>query len=91
MKSRTHIQTIRRSVALSRKLVEEAQALAPPEMKKNFNRLITVALQESVNQRRQKAFEEAMAQMAADPAIRRENAAILEDFAQAERDGLNDD
>jgi hypothetical protein len=29
--------------------------------------------------------------MAADPAIRRENAAIQKDFARAESDGLTDD
>jgi hypothetical protein len=91
MNSKSQVQTIRRSIALSRQLVEEATILAPPDLKRNFNRLVTVALQEFANQRKEKGFEEAMAQMAADPAIRNENAAILKDFAEAERDGLKDD
>lgn len=37
------------------------------------------------------AFEEAMAQMAADPAIRTECAAIGRDFSTAEADGLTSD
>ncbi|MEO6164864.1 MAG: hypothetical protein ABIP88_12090 [Candidatus Binatia bacterium] len=37
------------------------------------------------------AFEEAMAQIAADPAIQNECAAIERDFRIAERDGLTSD
>lgn len=91
MKSKTSPKTIRRSVALSRQLVEEMSALAPPDLRENFNRLVTVALQEFVARQTARTFEEAMAQMAADPAIRTECAAIARDFAIAEADGLKND
>ena len=84
MKSKSQSQTIRRSIALSRQLIEEAETVAPRELKGNFNRLMTVALQQFAAQQREKTFGEAMAQMAADPAIRTENTAILKEFARAE-------
>ena len=84
-------KTIRRSVALPRRLIEEASALAPPELGQNLNRLVTVALQEFAARRKARAFEEAMTQMAADPAIRSECAAIERDFSIAEADGLRND
>lgn len=69
-------KTVRRSVALPRQLVEAASAVAPPELGHNLNRLVTVALQEFAARRKARAFEEAMAQMAADPAIRAECSAL---------------
>ena len=90
MKSKPSPKTVRRSVALPRQLVEEATAAAPRELRENLNRLVTVALQEFAAHRRARTFEEAMAQMAADPAIRAECAAISRDFAIAETDGLKD-
>jgi hypothetical protein len=81
-------RTVRRSVALSSQLVREATAVAGPELKGNLNRLVTVALQEFAARRRARAFEDAMAKMAADPAIREECAAITRDFRGAESDGL---
>ncbi len=91
MKSRRGTQTVRRSVALPRQLVAQASAAAPPELRRNLNRLVTVALREYTAQRREGAFEQAMARMAADPAIRGESAAISRAFAVAEGDGLKDD
>lgn len=87
-RSKPATRTIRRSVALPRQLVEDVSALAPPELRQNLNRLVTVALQEFAAQRTARAFEEAMARMAADPAIRAECAAISRDFAATEADGL---
>jgi hypothetical protein len=84
---RTH-KTVRRSVALPRDLVEEASAVAPPELRQNLNRLVTVALQEFAAKRKTQAFEEAMAQMATDRAIRMECAGIERDFSITEVDGL---
>jgi hypothetical protein len=84
-------KTIRRSVALPRQLVDEASAVAPPELRQNLNRLVTVALQEFAAKRRERAFEQAIAQMAADPAIQAECAAITKDFTVAEADGLKHD
>jgi len=48
-------------------------------------------LQEFAAQQKARAFAEAMAHMAADPAIQAECAAISKDFAIAEVDGLKDD
>lgn len=91
MKTKISPKTVRRSVALSRQLITEVSAVAPPELRQNFNRLVTVALQEFAAQRKARAFEHAMAQMAADPAIRAECAAVSREFGIAEADGLKDD
>ncbi len=48
----------------------------------------SVALREFANQQRARAFEEAMGQMAVDPAIRSECAAISREFSITEADGL---
>jgi hypothetical protein len=91
MKDKAHPKTVRRSVALSHRLVEEVKAAAPPELRDNLNRLVTVALQEFAAKRKGQAFEEAMAQMAADPAIQAECASISKEFAVTEADGLRND
>ncbi len=88
MKAKAAAKTIRRSVALSRQLVEEVTTVAPPDLRHNVNRLITVALQEFAARRKGRAFEEAMARMAADPAIQAECQSMARDFAIAETDGL---
>jgi len=84
-------RTVRRSVALSRQLVDEAIAFAPPELRQNLNRLVTVALQEFASRRKARAFEDDMARMVVDPAIRAECAAISKAFAITEGDGLRND
>ncbi len=84
-------QTVRRSVALPRQLVEEVLSLAPPGIARNLNRLVAESLREFVARRRAQLFEAAMARMAADPAIRKESAAIAAEFAPAEMDGLGRD
>ena len=91
MKSKVSPKTVRRSVALSRQLIEEVSTVAPPELRQNLNRLVTVALQEFAAQRKKRAFEDAMAQMAADPAIQAECASISREFTTAETDGLKND
>jgi hypothetical protein len=91
MKTQQLTTTVRRSVALPRSLVEEVAAAAPPGLQGNLNRLVTVALQEFVARRKNKMFRQAMAEMAADPAIQAENAAIAREFAAAEGDGLSHD
>jgi hypothetical protein len=72
-------------------LVEEATRVAPRELRDNLNRLVVVSLQEFVARRKVAAFEDAMAQMAADPAIRSESAQIEAEFEAAALDGLRDD
>jgi hypothetical protein len=88
MSNRNLPATVRRSVALSRHLVEEVTAVAPPALGQNFNRLVTIALQEFTAHRKAHAFQEMMAQMASDPAIQAECTAISMEFAPAESDGL---
>jgi hypothetical protein len=88
MSSKRTARTVRRSVALSRDLVEEALAVAPPELRHNLNRLVATALREFAAGQRKRAIERAIARMAADPAIRAECAAISGEFAGTEADGL---
>ena len=80
---------VRRSVALPRPLVEEVMAAATPAARHNLNRLVVTALREYVAARKARAFHEAVARMAADPAIQKECAAIAREFAPAESDGLD--
>ena len=91
MKTKVLPKTVRRSVALSRQLVEQVSALAPPELRQNLNRLVTVALQEFAAHQKARAFEDAIAKMGRDPAIRAECATISRDFTITEADGLKDD
>ncbi len=91
MKRKGSAQTIRRSVALPRELVREVETFAPSDLKGNFNRLVSVALQKFADQRKTEAFEEAMARMATDPSIKAECATIAREFVQTENDGLKDD
>jgi hypothetical protein len=88
MKTKVPPKTVRRSVALPRQLVEQVSALAPPELRQNLNRLVTVALQEFVAQQKARAFEEAIAKMGTDPAIRVECATLSGDFMITEANGL---
>ena len=80
--------TVRRSVALPRKLVEEVVKLAPANAASNWNRLVIIALEEFAARQRLAKLEEAMAAMAADPAIRAEIKSDNQLFRQTERDGL---
>jgi hypothetical protein len=82
--------TVRRSVALPRRLAEEAAGAAPPEISGNLNRIVTVALEEFVARRKHRDFERRMAEMAADPQVRKQSEAIAKEFASAESDGIED-
>ena len=88
-KKSSHI--VRRSFALPKNLVDEVTALAPAHARKNLNRLVTVVLRDFAARQKERAFEEAMVRMAADPAIRNEGASISREFRVCERDGLKDD
>ncbi len=81
-------QTVRRSVALPRQLVDEVLSLAPPDSAANLNRLVAESLRQYVAHRKALALETAMADMAADPAIRKECAVIAAEFAGTEMDGI---
>lgn len=86
-----HKLLLRRSVALPRDLVEEVRSVAPPELRDNLNRLVTISLQEYVTRQRALAFEREIMEMAADPAIQTECQRIAEEFSGTEADGLKDD
>jgi len=88
MRSKAKSNTVRRSVALPRRPVQEASSLAGPELRHNWNRLVTVALQEFAARRRRLAFEQASERMAADPAMRSDCCAISREFRRADADGL---
>jgi hypothetical protein len=86
-----HSVTVRRSVALPKDLIEEVQTVAPAGLRDNLNRLVIVALQDFAAKQRAHAFEDAMAQMAADDQMQGESHAINEEFMVAEMDGLSED
>ncbi len=82
------LKTVRRNAALPSDLVGDVLSVAPPELKGN---LVLVSLCDLVARQRAEAFEQATAEMATDPAIRSECAAIAEEFSPTERDGLGHD
>jgi hypothetical protein len=71
--------------------VEEATRAAPRELRDNLNRLVIASLEEYVARRQAAAFEEAMAHMANDPAIRQQITRINGEFESALLDGLHND
>jgi hypothetical protein len=82
--------TIRRSVALSSKLVEEARSVAPELLRDNFNRLVQNALEEYIRHRKALAFQESMALMARDPGIHYECRTLEKGLGPADGDGLGE-
>jgi hypothetical protein len=90
-KARQRTPIVRRSIALPKALVDEVTAVAPAQLRQNFNRLVSTALHAFLEGQRAKAFEAEMQAMAADPQIRAGCKAIEREFAQAASDGLRDD
>jgi hypothetical protein len=82
---------VRRSFALPRHIVAQATAVAPAALQGNLNRLVTTALQVYTEARKRQTFEDAMAAMAADPAICRASTDLMAVFRTTEADGLPDD
>jgi hypothetical protein len=80
--------TIRRSIALPNELVKELRTVAPPELRDNFNRLVTFILADFTKRQKKYQFEIAMAEMANDPAIQEACSALSEEFRGSENDGL---
>lgn len=80
--------TIRRSIAVPNELVEELRTVAPPELRDNFNRLVTFILMDFTRRQKKYQFEAAMAEMANDPAIQEVSAGLSEEFTETENDGL---
>jgi len=86
-----HSRVVRRSVALPEQLVQEALSWASKEPAGNLNRLVAESLADFIARKKARAFDDAMAAMAADPEIRKECAAIGAEFAPADLDGLGRD
>ncbi len=80
--------TIRRSIALPNELVEELRSIAPPELRDNFNRLVTFILIDFTRRQKKYQFETAMAEMAEDAAIREACSVLSDEFMETETDGL---
>ncbi|MBI4767939.1 MAG: hypothetical protein HY787_25660 [Deltaproteobacteria bacterium] len=91
MKSQIKSALVRRSIALPKKLVDEAKSVAPSEIGENFNRLVIIALENFTARRKKRAFEEIMNQMGSDPEILNECRIIKKEFLKTEKDGLNVD
>ena len=83
--------TVRRSLVLSKRLVEEACLYAPLPLRRNFNRLVIFALEMLTQNEKQKKFEQEIANMASDPQILSVCETIGEEFALTEADGLKRD
>ena len=81
-------KTVRRSIALPRRLVEEVIRFAPPDAGHNWNRLVITALEEYATCRKRVQLEQAMSAMADDPAIRTEMRSMDKLFRKTEPDGL---
>ncbi|MGV8120191.1 MAG: hypothetical protein AB2L14_10570 [Candidatus Xenobiia bacterium LiM19] len=79
--------SLRRSFVIPQVLVDEAVTLAPENLKMNLNRLVTVALQEYIKSRKEKAFEAAMAEMSKDRSLTGELKKIDREFIDTESDG----
>ncbi len=88
VKSKRRSNVVRRSFALPRRVVEEAAALAPAEMRSNWNRLVRTALEQFIIQCKRERFAEGMARMAKDPQAMAVNREVSEDFSAADNDGL---
>lgn len=81
---------VRRSISLPTGLVAEAFESAPQELKSNFNRLVRTALEEYIETRKARVFEEQMRAMAADPDVQREITTINREFSHTDADGLGE-
>ena len=82
-------KTVRRSVALPRRLLEDVSRLAAPGAAQNWNRLMVTALEQYAEREKRARLEAAMEAMAADPAIRAEMKSVGRLFHTTERDGLS--
>ena len=79
---------VRRSVALPKTLVQEAAAVAPPELRGNWNRLVRTALELYVDELRERRIDEQIIEMGKDPHVLADCRRINAEFAQTDADGL---
>lgn len=88
MKTFKRKKTVHRSFSIDAELVDQVREAVPPEIADNLNRIVTVALTELVAKYKRLDFDDQMARMAADPAVRLECKKAAADFESAEADGL---
>ena len=86
--SETENGSIRRTIHVPGPLAKELLAVAPAEVRGNFNQLVRTALELFIAARKKHAVEVSIAEMAADPDIHRECEEIGREFAAFEADGL---
>ena len=89
LKAKRGSSVVRRSFALPKQVLEEAERLAPPDLRGNWNRLVRTALEQFIIQRKRQRFAEGMAEMAKDPQALEENRRISEEFSAADHDGVS--
>ena len=87
-KRRRADSSVRRSFVLQARLVEAVFEATPADGPGNLNAIVRCALSEYVARRKEEEFAREMQEMARDPDIQREMAAIARDFAGTEGDGL---
>ena len=80
--------TVRRSIALPRKLVEDAKSVAPRSIKKTLIDWSWWPWRIFPRARRKQTFEEAMKRMGGDPEISAQCQTIVRGFGETEGDGL---
>ncbi len=80
--------SIRRTIHVPGPLAKELLAVAPAEVRGNFNQLVRTALELFIAARKKQAVAVSIAEMAADPDIQRECEEIGREFAAFEADGL---
>ena len=89
MSKRAQAKTVRRSFALSSKLIDEALMASTEAKGINLNKLVTLALQEYVSNSKRREFEKLTQEMGTDLDILRECAVINKEFTKTEMDGLS--
>lgn len=90
MKAQNKDDKVRRSVAVPQALADEALAVAPDGPRKNFNRVVVLALTEYIASRKRQAFAATMEMMAADADVAAESIAVYRGLTHTETDGLPD-
>ena len=88
LKAKPASSVLRRSVALPRRLIEEAASLAPPELRDNWNRLVRTALELYVDEQRERLIDEQITEMGKDPHVLADCRRINTQFAPTDADGL---
>lgn len=87
----TEDKIIRLSVASPSQLLQEIHNVTESVFRTDFNRLVVTALRDYSARKKEEAFENQMAEMAAHPGIRIEMERISVEVSTAERDGLTGD